>query len=107
MIAWGAGVRGPLPLDTSSDDDYSASWPAELRSLERHDVEQADIAPLMAALLGINFPANSVGVLPDVDIDKAGYLELADGDLGKARLAIVNAKVISLMSYLHRYLITS
>ena len=47
----------------------------------------------MAALLGVNFPVNSVGVLPDVKIDKPGYLRPIDGEKGRARLAIVNAKV--------------
>ena len=76
-----------------SNDSYSAPWPAELRSLVRQDLEQADIAPLMAALLGVNFPANSVGVLPDVKIDEPGYLRPIDGEKSRARLAIANAKV--------------
>lgn len=92
LVAWGAGVRGPLPDTTPSTHDvYSSSW--GLSHLLRRDVEQADIAPLMSTLLGLNFPANSVGVLPDVDVGRAGYLALRDGERGKARAAVANAKV--------------
>ena len=89
---WGAGVRGPL-LDTvpSSHDEYSHPW--GLGHLFRHDVAQADVAALMAALLGIDWPVNSVGVLPDVDHTRTGYLELPGGAKDQANLVFVNAKV--------------
>ncbi|KAF8644368.1 hypothetical protein AX16_008507 [Volvariella volvacea WC 439] len=98
LIAWGCGIRGPL-LDTtpSSHDSYSQPWGPGLTNLYRRDVEQADIASLMAALLGIDWPANSVGVLPDADPTRPGFLEeegKRGGEEFQARAAFVNAKVV-------------
>ena len=86
-------MRGPLP-DThpSSHDAFSEPW--KLGHLFRRDVEQADVAALMAALIGIDWPVNSVGVIPDIDPMRSGYLKLKDGYKGKARLGLINAKVI-------------
>ena len=93
LIAWGKGVRGPLPDSSpSSHDAYSA--PFELSHLLRQDVDQADVAALMSALLGVNWPVNSVGVLPDVDPAKPGYLRARGGEKTQAEAALVNAKVI-------------
>jgi phosphatidylinositol glycan class N len=77
-------------MSHASHDDYSKPW--GLAHLYRRDVEQADIAPLMAALIGIHWPVNSVGILPDVDVTRPGYLNV--GDDAKARAALINAKVI-------------
>lgn len=49
----------------------------------------------MAALLGIHWPANSVGVLPDVDPTRPGYLEPRGGDEARARASLTNARVSS------------
>ncbi|KAF9238476.1 Phosphatidylinositolglycan class N-domain-containing protein [Melanogaster broomeanus] len=93
LIVWGKGVRGPLPDSTpSSHDDYSRPW--KLEHLLRRDVSQADIAPLMASLIGINWPANSVGVLPDVDSTRGGFLAPRGGEEALARSALVNAQVL-------------
>ncbi|KAF9956093.1 Glycosyl phosphatidyl inositol anchor synthesis [Mortierella alpina] len=62
IIAWGAGVRGPNKVNPQGHDEFSADW--KLDAYSRHDVNQADIAPLMASLIGINYPVNSVGELP-------------------------------------------
>jgi phosphatidylinositol glycan class N len=92
LIAWGKGVRGPLPDSSpTSHDAYSEPW--EVNHLLRRDIEQADVAPLMATLLGLNWPANSVGILPDVDPTKPGYLLPDQGDETLAKAAQINAKV--------------
>lgn len=93
LIAWGKGIRGPLP-DTipSSHDEYSAPW--NLKHLYRRDIEQADITALMSALIGASWPVNSVGVLPDVDPDRHGYLDPKGGERTLAEAALINAKMI-------------
>lgn len=93
LIAWGKGIRGPLP-DTvpSSHDDYSQPW--GLNHLYRRDVEQADIAAIMSTLIGAAWPVNSVGVLPDVDPEQPGYLDPGLGEKALAEAALVNAKMI-------------
>lgn len=93
IVAWGRGIRGPLPDSIpSSHDDYSRPW--QLDDFLRRDVEQADIASLMTALLGTHYPVNSVGVLPDVDPTRPGYLLPREGEPALTRLALANAESI-------------
>ncbi|KAI0270500.1 Phosphatidylinositolglycan class N-domain-containing protein [Gloeopeniophorella convolvens] len=94
LIVWGSGIRGPKSNTAASQtpDEYSAPW--ELQHLARHDVEQADIAALMSALLGTHWPINSVGVLPDINPDGDGYLEIHGGERAIAEAGVVNAKVV-------------
>ena len=49
----------------------------------------------MAALIGIDWPVNSVGVLPDADPSRPGYLDPGAGEDVAAKSALVNAKVFS------------
>lgn len=65
LICWGAGVKGPRPSSHAEfvhHDGYTEKW--GMNRFERVDVEQADIAPLMATLIGAPVPLNSEGTLP-------------------------------------------
>lgn len=64
LVVWGAGVNGAVTVtgQQAFDDGFLKDW--NLEHIRRVDVSQADIAPLMASLIGVNFPVNSVGVLP-------------------------------------------
>lgn len=88
LIAWGAGVAKPVKsVGTKADgheDGFSHDW--NLDHIQRNDVDQADVAALMAYLVGLDFPTNSVGVLP------LSYLDKSDRE--KAEALLVNAKEI-------------
>uniref|UniRef100_A0A8C6AUU0 GPI ethanolamine phosphate transferase 1 n=1 Tax=Monodon monoceros TaxID=40151 RepID=A0A8C6AUU0_MONMO len=82
FVTWGAGIKYPQKvLAQKFDDTYLQEW--KLENWKRQDVNQADVAPLMAALIGVPFPLNSVGTLP-VDI-------LNSTDLFKAESMFTNA----------------
>lgn len=87
LIAWGSGVARPQifkDMVAPGHDDYSTDW--KLDHVQRHDVAQADVAALMAYLVGVEFPANSVGELP------LSYLAASIED--KAKAALMNAQEI-------------
>ncbi|KAL0922249.1 hypothetical protein M5K25_006220 [Dendrobium thyrsiflorum] len=93
LVAWGAGIKGPKWLSYSHQldnnfrfvDDHKHDMPTPsewgLTGIERVDVNQADIAPLMATLVGLPCPVNSVGNLP------LQYLQLNKGEEVEAALA--------------------
>lgn len=93
LVAWGAGIKNPKRLLHSSQsddgfrfvDDHKHDMPTPsdwgLTGIERVDVNQADIAPLMATLVGLPCPVNSVGNLP------LPYLKLSKADEVEATLA--------------------
>lgn len=64
LVVWGAGVKKPVKGWNSPghEDGFSKDW--NLASVRRNDVAQADVAALMAYLVGVEFPVNSVGELP-------------------------------------------
>ena len=91
LVAWGSGVKKPvktadLPEGTKSghEDGFSSDW--NLDTVRRVDTAQADVAAMMAYLIGVNFPSNSVGELP---------LEYLDADApALAEAAKTNARQI-------------
>ncbi|ELU38715.1 GPI ethanolamine phosphate transferase 1 [Rhizoctonia solani AG-1 IA] len=92
LIVWGSGVRGPVsdPKPNSTHDSYSKpAWGQPLTDLARADVQQADVAALMTALLGVDWPMNSVGVVPGL-VQGPGYLKESDkrGDEQMARIGV-------------------
>lgn len=91
LIAWGAGIAKAGLAGSAPDVVMNAGqMPSDdwfiAKERSRHDVDQADVAPLMAALLGVPFPRNSVGVLP------VEYLECEGSD--RAELLYTNAKQV-------------
>ncbi|MEQ2298982.1 hypothetical protein AMECASPLE_010764 [Ameca splendens] len=83
LVVWGAGVNKAQRVTESQpyEDGYLKDW--NLEHIRRADVNQADIAPLMASLLGLPIPVNSVGVIP--------LLYLNNSDRFKAESMYTNA----------------
>ncbi|KAK6155161.1 hypothetical protein DH2020_009409 [Rehmannia glutinosa] len=93
LVAWGAGVGQPVPISGNHPhadtlrfvDEHAHDLPTPsewgLDGLERLDVNQADIAPLMSTLLGLPCPVNSVGNLP------LGYVNFSEVEEVEAVLA--------------------
>ncbi|KAJ5734322.1 GPI ethanolamine phosphate transferase 1 [Penicillium malachiteum] len=71
LVAWGSGVAKPVfntpGALTGHEDGFSSDWGFD--EVQRHDVAQADVAALMAYLVGLDYPVNSVGQLPLAYID--------------------------------------
>lgn len=88
LIAWGSGVAPPIKSKSGNaaghEDGFSADW--DLDNIQRHDVDQADVAALMAYLAGLEFPVNSVGELP------LSYLSASMES--KAEAALANAQAV-------------
>lgn len=94
LIAWGSGVAKPVKASSSllgkskvaagHEDGFSADW--HLSNIQRNDVSQADVAALMAHLVGLDFPVNSVGELP--------LPYLAASPEGRAEAILTNARQI-------------
>ncbi|KAJ5090560.1 GPI ethanolamine phosphate transferase 1 [Penicillium argentinense] len=61
LVAWGSGVAQPLTTNTGiapgHEDGFSSDWGFD--HVHRHDVAQADVAALMAYLVGVDYPVNS------------------------------------------------
>nr|KAJ0214022.1 hypothetical protein LSAT_V11C400226150 [Lactuca sativa] len=94
LVVWGAGVKHPRPSSSHNHQNHGERFVDEhdmhdtptptdwgLNNIERVDVNQADIAPLMSTLIGLPCPVNSVGSLP------LDYMDLNKGDEVEAVLA--------------------
>ena len=88
LVVWGSGVSKPIITTQTKasghEDGFSSDWGFD--HIARHDVAQADIAALMAYLIGLEFPVNSVGELP------LSYVAAPPKE--KAVAALVNARGI-------------
>ncbi|GMM28633.1 mannose-ethanolamine phosphotransferase [Martiniozyma asiatica (nom. inval.)] len=70
LICWGKGCNKPKFIKPENNlyllDEFEnkdmLNW--DLNNIQRNDVKQADIAPLMSYLIGIDYPVNNVGQLP-------------------------------------------
>ena len=49
LIAWGAGIKRPDNKNPSGHDHQSIAW--QLNSIQRNDIAQADVAPLMVCFV--------------------------------------------------------
>lgn len=66
MTDWGSHGAG----SSHETETPFITWGAGLkRNPARNDVKQIDIAPMLSALIGINIPSNSLGVIPLEYID--------------------------------------
>ncbi len=60
LLLWGKNIRTPEETDVSSvHADYSSVLPYFYKR-KSYDIKQADLCPLIASLLGVPIPANSV-----------------------------------------------
>lgn len=86
LVVWGSGVAQPQKttkgVAPGHEDGFSSDWGFD--QVERHDVAQADIAALMAYLVGVDYPVNSVGQLP-LDYLNANPKEKAMAALANTR----------------------
>ena len=98
LLAWGAGVRRARNVsagESTNQIEIPDTW--ALPSVERDDVEQADIAPLMSVLLGAAVPRNSVGKLP------SGYLDMHPEHKVEAAVTVAKQMNEQLCSLRDRY----
>ncbi|NWY58300.1 PIGN transferase, partial [Chionis minor] len=64
LIVWGAGVNYPQKVTSQFFEDNFLKGRWKSLKIGMLLFPQADIAPLMASLIGVPFPLNSVGTLP-------------------------------------------
>ena len=66
LVIWGAGIRNAIHRKKKpKNEDTPKNW--KLDNILRRDIYEIDMTPLISGLFGINFPINSLGVIP-IDI---------------------------------------
>jgi phosphatidylinositol glycan class N len=88
LVVWGSGVAKPQitmnGIAPGHEDGFSSDWGFD--QIHRHDVAQADVAALMAYLVGVDYPVNSVGQLP------LDYIDASPEE--KAQAALANTRAV-------------
>lgn len=76
LLAWGAGIRKAIKVKDSNGIKSQILYDTEplpnewgLNDYVRQDIDQINLAPLISALIGIDFPTNSVGFLDEDILD--------------------------------------
>ncbi|GMF10458.1 unnamed protein product [Phytophthora lilii] len=102
IIAWGAGVQGPIVTNTTKGKSFDIDLPTQSKAevqarlekqtfeekvavkewqtvtgFRRKDIMQTDVAALISALAGLSYPRNSVGVLPFSFLSENKYRAVA------------------------------
>ena len=100
FICWGKGCNKPKYINPNENqflignDEFEknemSNW--DLDNIQRNDIKQADIAPLMSYLIGLNYPMNNVGELPLSFID--------DSEINK-----INGLYYNSLSLLEQYIV--
>ncbi|CAH8840711.1 unnamed protein product [Trichobilharzia szidati] len=87
LLIWGSGIVGPVEIKTDTEklsNNVKDAYGLPLHNYERlrREIQQADLCPLMASLLGVPIPINSVGQVP------VEFLKIPESD--KVKLARAN-----------------
>ncbi|KGG53197.1 phosphatidylinositol glycan [Mitosporidium daphniae] len=64
FVAWGDGINKPVLLPNLSATGSNKGMDVLLKSVQKQDIDQVDVASLVSFLLGIPIPVNSIGRLP-------------------------------------------
>ncbi len=101
FVAWGAGIR--YPEAATPGGQLPDSGASSIDAVKRSDLMQADVAPLVASLLGIAVPKNSVGRLPHdyLRLHDAGKVEAASAVAKQLFQQVLTAQAIFDKYYFH------
>ncbi|KER24479.1 hypothetical protein T265_07846 [Opisthorchis viverrini] len=97
LLVWGAGLVGPKLSESSSEKHLltqtdSYGFPVQIEGRRMSEIQQVDLCPLMAALLGIPIPQNSRGRLPLALVNSSDPV----------KFQMIRANCLQLIAQLHR-----